>query len=64
MEFKIAAIEKKLFGDLTLIAPRDELAERPADHEKGFHDDRLKAILENRAEEDIELAQPIIIKDS
>jgi P-type E1-E2 ATPase len=49
MEFKIAAIEKKLFGDLTLIAPRNELAERPADHEKGFHDDRLKAILENRA---------------
>lgn len=60
MEFKIAAIDSQLFGDLGLIAPRGAL-EKPSE-EKGFHDDGLKALLRDGTG-DMALAQAIVIKN-
>lgn len=55
MEFKIAVIGTRMFGDLGLIAN-----DIPVQDEKGFQDPKLKALIEGGSNES--LAQPITVK--
>lgn len=58
MEFKIAVIGTKMYGDLGLIISDPE---RPPQNSKGFHDEEL-AQLVARGVGDRPLAQPIEVK--
>ncbi len=57
MEFKIAVIGKNVYGDVGLIAGGS------GGEEVGFHDDRLKQLLQDERF-DKPLNQPIVISDS